>query len=111
MIVWCAYCQEFRGEAEHFNQNDFTHGICTECSDSGLDLSDEVFNRMQELKNMQTQIWAAGKAGDLTQALDLMNQAKAMGRRSIDSMSGLTAPLLNRIGDLWKQGEVALADE
>lgn len=111
MLKWCAYCQQFQGEVRPFEDFAVSHGMCLSCKERGIDLSDQELNLSLKLKAVQQRLWAAGKREDVEGALKILEDAEKEKMRAVDVFVGVMAPLLYKIGEQWKAGEITVADE
>lgn len=111
MIRWCAYCQQFQGEVQPYDDYGFTHGICESCGLKDFKYTDQEFIKIQTLVKIQKQLFDAGLEGGETLAEEAIEEAKQAGVQSVDLLMGLIAPLLWKVGKLWETGDITVADE
>ncbi len=111
MIIWCAYCQQFQGEKAPFDNYSITHGVCPACKPQGGDLTDQQFERVQELKKLQDSLFKAGIKQDISSAEKAIEAAQNSGARLLDIFMGVITPALWRIGDLWAAGSITTEEE
>jgi methanogenic corrinoid protein MtbC1 len=111
VIIWCAYCQQFLGEAAPFENKDFSHGICPSCAKRGLDLTEEQESKMNSLVKLNHRFWEAGRIGNLEEMGRLAKEGIAAGIRPIDMLFGFAGPSLVRVGELWSKNTLTVADE
>ncbi len=111
MIVWCAYCQTFQGEAPPYSKMTLTHGMCATCSKSGLEWTEEESERIQTLAGLHRKFWKAGRDGDPDRIKDLAERGIQAGVRPIDLLFGFAAPALAKVGEMWANNTLTFEDE
>ena len=85
--------------------------MCESCSKLGFDLSVEQFQKMKFLTDMNQRFWQAGKTGDCDEMSRLVKEGLAAGMRPIDMLFGFAGPSLVRVGELWAENALTVADE
>lgn len=111
MMNWCAYCQQFQGEKPPYHNHEISHGMCAKCATKGLDLTEDEFSQALKLKKFQDKLLNAGLNEDLDAADAAIEEALAFGARPVDILMGLIAPALMKVGALWAEGKVSIAQE
>jgi methanogenic corrinoid protein MtbC1 len=104
LLSWCAYCQQFQGEVAPFENLDITHGVCKPCTAKGIQGLEANIEHSLRLKEIQDELMAAGRMGDLEAAVKIIDSAVVSGLRPVDILVGLLAPLLYIIGEESDQG-------
>lgn len=110
-MIWCAYCQQFQGEAPPYDRYLVSHGLCLPCSKNGLAFSMEQMDQAHRLRTLQEQLRNAGQEYDLPLARRLIMDAVGIGVRPVDILLGLITPLLYELGQEWEAGRVTVAEE
>ncbi len=111
MLNWCAYCQQFQGETEPYEELQLTHGICETCESSMFADSEPDLARVRFVAELQGELAAAGRRGDVGEAEAMILRAARVNLRPVDVLVGLLAPLLFEIGRDWERGAITVADE
>lgn len=110
-MIWCAYCQQFQGEAPPYDRYVVSHGLCPPCGEKGLNFSTEQMDQAHRLRTLQEQLRNAGQKYDLPLARQLIMDAVGVGVRPVDILLGLITPLLYELGQEWEAGRVTVAEE
>jgi len=111
MIKWCAYCQQYQGESEPFDQLGLTHVLCPVCAARGLNIGDRDFELLTQLRELQSDLYSCGRDGALDRIDLLVERSRLMGIRPIDMVVGLLSPMLVQIGILWATKQISVRDE
>ncbi len=111
MIIWCAYCQNFLRESAPFEDLTVSHGMCPDCAQKGLSQTKVDETKLDQLVQLQKELYSAGHSGDFSRIEPLIKISKEMGIRPIDMIFGFLNPMLIRIGELWNEGTITYKDE
>jgi methanogenic corrinoid protein MtbC1 len=111
MLMWCSYCQRFIRESPPFESLAITHGLCERCALTVNSLDDSDFTHILSLRDIQSQLYLAGKRNDLKAAEHAIEIAAKSNIKGVDILIGVLAPLLYQIGDDWQRGIVSVAEE
>lgn len=111
MIRWCAYCQNYLGEAEPFDKFTISHGLCQKCAESGIAEARDATQRLRPLTNFFTKLRREAREGINSDPKDWVNKASELGITADSLLVGLIQPALYEIGELWLKGEVSVATE
>jgi len=111
MIRWCAYCQNYLGEAEPFDKFRISHGICSKCVESGIIEDKTAQDRLRRLSGFFTDLRREAREGISSHPKDWVNKASELGIKPESLLVGLLQPALYEIGELWLKGEVSVATE
>ncbi len=111
MILWCSYCQKFQGETPPYENYRPTHGMCPSCAKKGFEESDDEFDQVKKIKEIQKKLLQAGLDQNHPIAIETIDQAQKAGIQSVDLLMGVIAPILWKTGDLWESGEITHQDE
>jgi methylmalonyl-CoA mutase cobalamin-binding subunit len=111
MLRWCSFCQEFQGENPPFENLAITHGICSTCEVTALDVTERDLAHTRILQGVQGRLWNAGRNGDLKAVDNILYDATNARVRPLDILMGIVAPMLWQIGEDWKTGALTVADE
>ncbi len=111
MIRWCAYCQNYLGEAAPFDQFHISHGICPKCLESGIAEEKNASDRLLPLTNFLTSLRREAREGITSDPKDWAHKAFELGIKPDSLLVGLIQPALYEIGELWRKGEVSVATE
>lgn len=111
MMIWCSYCQQFLKESAPFEELTVSHGLCEACAKKGLSLNETDHKRLMKLVDLQSELYEAGKLGDLSRINLLIQNSIDLGVRPMDMIFGLLNPMLVKMGELWSQGLVSAIEE
>ena len=111
MLSWCSYCQQFVGEVPPYENLVITHSICRNCESKALTLTESDIAHAVRLKAIQSQLFEAGRRGDLNAASEIIEISRQAGTRDVDIVIGVIAPMLYQIGEDWKCGAIRVAEE
>ena len=111
MLRWCAYCQQFLGEAPPFERLEITHGVCNTCAEQALDFTPQNIEHAQALHGILEQLSVAGSHADMQEATKTIRTAMAAHLQPVDILLGLVAPLLYEVGEEWRKGIITVATE
>jgi methanogenic corrinoid protein MtbC1 len=111
MLRWCAYCQQFLGEAPDYQKLTISHGICAACAPHALELTESDSQLAKSLRAIYQAIYEAGWRNDLAAAERIIETAHEANIRTVDVLMGVVAPLLYQVGEEWKQNLRCVADE
>lgn len=111
MLIWCAYCQKFMGEAPDYDTFNISHGICAECATRWSDLTEADIAHARRLEKVQKDLYSAAKNNDLNEAVRIIGEAEKANIRPVDILVGIIAPILYDVGEEWKRGVLSVADE
>ena len=111
MIRWCAYCQNYLGETEPFDQFNVSHGICPKCVESGIAEGKNAAERLRPLSDFMTGLRREARQGISSDPKDWAARAFKLGIKPDSLLVGLIQPALYEIGELWLKGEVSVAAE
>jgi methanogenic corrinoid protein MtbC1 len=109
---WCCCCQQFMREVPDYDDFAITHGICAPCRAKGFPFSvagglgHAVF-----LRDIFRERFEAGQNNDLEEGRRIVEKAVAASCRPVDILIGMIAPMLYRIGEDWKRGELSVEGE
>ena len=111
MIRWCAYCQNYLGEAEPFDKFQVSHGLCPKCEESGVAESENATALLRPLADFFRKLRSEAREGINSDPKDWINKAFELGIKPDSLLVGLMQPALYEIGELWLKGEVSVATE
>ena len=111
MIRWCAYCQNYLGEAEPFDKFSISHGLCSKCAESGIAESGDAVKRLRPLSDFFIKLRREAREGSNFNPKDWVTKAFELGIKADSILVGLVQPALYEIGELWQKGEVNVATE
>ncbi|MEX0695024.1 MAG: cobalamin B12-binding domain-containing protein [Rhodospirillales bacterium] len=111
MLKWCSYCQQFLREVAPYEDLTITHGICSVCSKKMLADGEPDLEHVLVLRDLQDQFYEAGRRNDLKEVERIIENSKGTKIRAVDILLGILAPLLQQIGEEWKQGAMTVAEE
>src|SRR5262245_16261445 len=109
MIKWCAWCQQFMGEIEPYDDFNLTHGACDSCNSKHTSLfASDVVDRANVLKELFQTLFDAGRRDDVEAATQIVDKAIAANFRPVDILLGMISPMLYEIGEEWKRGALSV---
>ena len=112
MLKWCSYCQQFQGETSPYEDFAITHGLCLACESVHPDVfAVDVVRQSDLLRRVFNSLYDAGRRNDLRAAQRLVEDAVAANCRPVDILVGVLAPLLYKIGEQWRSGDITVAHE
>ncbi len=111
MLSWCSYCQQFQGERPPFETLAMTHGICGNCADKMLTITDHELQHARALQKIHAALTEAGHHNDLDAAARTLDEATVARIRAVDILLGIVAPMLYQIGEAWQRAAVTVAEE
>ncbi len=111
MLNWCAYCQQFLGESPPYQNFVVTHRVCPGCQGKALAFTEPEFKLAESLRDIQHQLYHAGRIGDLQAGERIIELAVAAGIRPVDILMGIVAPALFQVGEEWRQGILSVSAE
>ncbi len=111
MFRWCAYCQQFIGEAAPLSDYAVTHGVCPNCSEAVMAGTYSSTPTVLIAQQLFQAIAAGTTRGEFTLPEALFQEALDAKIRPSDLLLGVLQPALYRIGLQWEKGEVTPAIE
>jgi methanogenic corrinoid protein MtbC1 len=100
------------GEIPPHDDFGITHGLCSDCEASHIDLfSDSEIERAIFLSDIFQRLFDAGRREDIAAAEIVVANAIAEHCRPVDILIGMIAPMLYEIGEEWKRGALSVAGE
>lgn len=111
MIRWCAYCQNYLGECEPFDDFNLSHGICRECSDKDISGKGDAVARVRPLMEFFKKLRGEVRNGITPDPAGWVKQASGLGIKPHALLLGVMQPALHEIGQLWSKGEIPVAIE
>jgi methanogenic corrinoid protein MtbC1 len=111
MLKWCSYCQHFLGEIPEYEKLTITHGICPACEPKALEFTESDIKLAESLREIQHQLYDAGRRNDLRAAEHIIENAARANIRGVDVLIGIIAPMLYQVGVDWERGILSVAQE
>ncbi|MCK6547741.1 B12-binding domain-containing protein [Myxococcota bacterium] len=111
MILWCAYCQRYRGERAPFDDYSMTHGMCERCEAADMFDDPRAIDRLAPLRTYYHELRALAGSGRSVSPHALLRRGLALGVEPADLAVGMLQPLLHEVGDRWYRGELTVAQE
>ena len=102
MFRWCSFCQRFLGESEPRNDFSLTHGMCSPCKSNIQEGQKHPSSEIAPITEFFQNLFGANTSTDTNKLLD---QALALKIKPIDLLAGILQPVLNDLGEKYKNGE------
>ena len=111
MILWCAYCQRYKGEKAPFEDYRLSHGLCPSCDSLDASLEAGLEKKMAPVREFYDGLRAFAQASSLSDASVQLSEAARLGIHPMDLALGMLQPALYEIGDLWAHAKLDVAHE
>ena len=109
MLVWCSWCQSFRGERAPYDDLSVTHAVCEDCEPALVEA--QVCEHTKHIDAFLKRVRLNFHSLDAAVVPALVEEGLALGMRPLDFAIGILQPLLYELGRSWERGTISIADE
>lgn len=88
-----------------------THGICEQCTETGVWIDRDAVERLRPLKELHRRLTQLASEGSVLRLDEELRNAESMGLQPIDLLVGVLQPALYELGALWERGAIPPVQE